>query len=56
MHNSRPLDDQSSEEMLKHIYSLWGFPVRLESMDNQILVQSWECPDKTTEELIGKAS
>ncbi|MFC3149597.1 SpoVR family protein [Litoribrevibacter euphylliae] len=54
MHNSRPLDDQTTNEMLKHLYSLWGFSVRLESMDNDILVQSWECPDKTTEELLGK--
>jgi len=55
MHDKRPLDDQSSQEMLKHLHSLWGFPVKLESVDDQIVVQAWECPDKTTEELIGKA-
>ena len=31
-HNRRPLDD-SVDEMLKHIRRLWGFTVRLETLD-----------------------
>jgi len=37
-HNRRPLGD-SVEEMLRHIRRLWGFAVRLESVDEQGRVQ-----------------
>lgn len=33
MHNNRPLEKESSEEILKHIYRLWGFKVKLESVN-----------------------
>ncbi|MGL6071997.1 SpoVR family protein [Craterilacuibacter sp.] len=34
MHNRRPLDRGSSCDVLKHIARLWGFDVRLESVDS----------------------
>ncbi|WP_434628531.1 SpoVR family protein [Chromobacterium sp. CV08] len=34
MHNRRPLEDQSAQEVLKHVCRLWGFDVRLESVDS----------------------
>ncbi|MFD0668382.1 SpoVR family protein [Ramlibacter sp. MAHUQ-53] len=38
----RPLDD-SAEEVIKHVARLWGFKVRLESVDSQDrVVQHWE--------------
>ncbi|HJV07517.1 MAG TPA: SpoVR family protein [Chromobacteriaceae bacterium] len=33
MHNRRPLDEASSNEVLKHVARLWGFDVKLESVD-----------------------
>ncbi|OHX14576.1 SpoVR family protein [Chromobacterium sphagni] len=33
MHNRRPLEEQSAQEVLKHVCRLWGFDVRLESVD-----------------------
>ena len=32
MHDRRPLGD-STEEMLRHVTRLWGYDVRLESVD-----------------------
>ena len=41
-HNDRPLHD-SAQEVLKHVARLWGFRVRLESVDNHDRVlQHWE--------------
>ncbi len=40
--NDRPLDG-SAEEVVKHVARLWGFKVRLESVDAQArVVQHWE--------------
>jgi spore cortex formation protein SpoVR/YcgB (stage V sporulation) len=49
MHDQRPLDDQSTQEILKHIHALWGFPVKLESLDDQTIIQGWECPEIMSE-------
>lgn len=48
MHQRRPLDNASAEEVLKHVARLWGFEVRLESVDDEgRLVQSWTVkPDR----------
>lgn len=35
MHNRRPLEKHSAQEVMKHIARLWGFNVRLESVDTQ---------------------
>ena len=32
MHDRRPLGD-STAEMLRHVARLWGYPVRIESVD-----------------------
>lgn len=34
MHNRRPLEEQSAQDVLKHVCRLWGFDVRLESVDS----------------------
>ena len=34
-HNNCPLDDASTNEILGHIQNLWGFDVRLESVDSE---------------------
>jgi stage V sporulation protein R len=40
--NDRPLDD-SAEEVIKHLARLWGFRVRLESVDaHERVLQHWE--------------
>ena len=33
--DERPLEPQSTLEILKHIYKLWGFPVRLEFVSEE---------------------
>lgn len=45
-HNRRPLSD-STEEVLKHFYRLWGFDVILESVnsDNKV-IETYRCPPK----------
>ena len=41
-HNDRPLDN-GAEEVVKHVARLWGFRVRLESVDSHDRVlQHWE--------------
>ena len=41
-HMDQPLDD-SAEEVVKHVARLWGFKVRLESVDsNERVLQQWE--------------
>jgi stage V sporulation protein R len=41
-HNDRPLDN-GAEEVVKHVARLWGFRVRLESVDSHDrVVQHWE--------------
>ena len=44
-HNRIPLD-KSSHEVLKHLYQLWQFPVRLETLDPDTkLLSTEECPN-----------
>ena len=52
-HNRRPLEANSAEEVLKHIGRLWGFDVRLESVDDHGQVsKTFECKvDKAHREL-----
>ena len=41
-HSDRPLDN-SAEEVVKHVARLWGFRVRLESVDgHDRVMQHWE--------------
>ncbi len=48
--NRRPLGD-SSNEVLKHLYKLWGFPIKLETMgeDGQAHLL-YQCPPKKEKE------
>jgi stage V sporulation protein R len=42
---NRPLNDEAST-VLKHLYRLWGFPVRIETVDGEgKVVASLQCPD-----------
>ena len=46
-HNDRPLDN-SAEEVVKHVARLWGFRVRLESVDShERVLQHWEVTPPT---------
>jgi spore cortex formation protein SpoVR/YcgB (stage V sporulation) len=42
-HQRRPLG-KTTGEVLKHMHSLWGFPVRLESVQNDEVVERTSCP------------
>lgn len=42
----KPLDDTSSEEVLKHLHRLWGFDVHLHSLEDEHIVNSYHCPPK----------
>ena len=42
-HARRPLGDSTSE-VLKHLHRLWGFPVHLESMWQDTLIETTSCP------------
>ncbi|WP_461482427.1 SpoVR family protein [Porticoccus sp.] len=50
MHNGRPLEEESTEELLKHLHRLWGFDVHLESVvssPGQVdIKQRRSCPEK----------
>ena len=40
MHRGRPLDRQSTEEVVRHLQQLWGFEVVLESVAGDSVVSS----------------
>ena len=42
-HRRRPLG-ATTAEMLKHVHRLWGFPVRIESMDGDAIAEVRQCP------------
>ena len=44
-HARRPLHGEDSKEVLKHLYRLWGFPVRLESLSDGEAVEIHTCPE-----------
>ena len=39
LHQNRPLDRDSTHELLKHLHRLWGFDVKLDSVDQDNIVQ-----------------
>ncbi len=44
-HNNKPLDKESTDEVMKHVARLWGFGVNLESVDGVGDVQQkFSCP------------
>lgn len=47
--NNRPLEQADLEQVMKHLYKLWGFTVKLESVDNQGTVTlTQQCPPEPT--------
>ncbi len=43
--DSRPLDKAELEEVMKHLYKLWGFTVKLETINDQSnIVFTYQCP------------
>jgi len=42
--NRRPLEPQNTEEVLKHIYRLWGFDIHLYSLEGNEIKQTFTCP------------
>src|SRR5690606_1313525 len=51
--NRKPLDNDGTEEVLKHIHRLWGFDIHLESIENGEVKQKFTCPpvqEKKTKE------
>lgn len=49
MYNRCPLDEETATETLKHSKVLWGYPVKLESIDNDEKVKAlYEVADDTT--------
>lgn len=47
--NRKPLDEESSQEVLKHIHRLWGFDVHLHSLEGDDIKQSFTCPQSEAE-------
>ncbi|MCY4473502.1 MAG: SpoVR family protein [Kistimonas sp.] len=42
VHNGRPLDAASAEEIMGHVEKLWGFPVSLESVDGDSVRRTYK--------------
>ena len=42
-HNRRPLEQESAEEVLKHLRLLWKFDVILESVEDDQIMETFEC-------------
>lgn len=52
MHQGRPVEEESSMEIIKHIHRLWGFDVRLESIDqDESIVDILVLPRESTPEV-----
>lgn len=47
-HNRRPLEKTNTEEVMKHLHSLWKFDVKLESFDGSKSTQKFKCPKSDT--------
>jgi stage V sporulation protein R len=48
-HNRVPLSEDT-HKVLKHIHRLWGFDVHLESIDNDTVINRFQCPPKAQSE------
>ena len=45
-HNNKPLDHKSAQEVIKHVYRLWGFDVQLESVTpSGDITKVYKCPE-----------
>ena len=47
--NRKPLEENSANEVLKHVHRLWGFDVHLHSKEGDENLQSLHCPPKPKE-------
>ena len=47
-HNRQPLDKNDCQLVLKHLHSLWGFDVHLDSIDNNRASRSYHFPPEET--------
>ena len=45
-HNRRPLEKESAEEVLKHLRRLWKFDVILESVEDNTVMETFECREQ----------
>ena len=45
----KPLEEKSTEEVLRHIHRLWGFDIHLHSFEANEIAQSFHCPTKDKE-------
>lgn len=43
-HKRMPLDEKSADEVIKHVHRLWGFDIKLFSMEGADVKQSFRCP------------
>lgn len=43
-HKRMPLEEKSAEEVIKHVHRLWGFDIKLFSMEGSDVKQSFRCP------------
>ncbi|VUD40381.1 hypothetical protein TDB9533_00167 [Thalassocella blandensis] len=48
--NRKPLQEDNTEEVLKHIHRLWGFDVHLNSIESGEVKQSFTCPPPQKQE------
>jgi spore cortex formation protein SpoVR/YcgB (stage V sporulation) len=48
-HDRKPLGD-TTNEVLKHLHRLWGFDIRLDSISDDVIQESFFCPPKDTAE------
>lgn len=45
-YKNRPLNDKETAQVLKHFYHLWGFDIKLQSIDqNNEVVKEYHCPE-----------
>ncbi len=42
-HNRRPLDEESAQEVLKHLRRLWKFDVVIESVQGEEVIETFKC-------------
>ena len=54
-HNRKPLEEETTEEVLKHIHRLWGFDTHLESWEGDFVKQRFSCPPRQKQEEVAFA-
>ncbi len=49
-HSRKPLAEESTTEVLRHLHRLWGFDIHLHSIQNDVVQESFHCPPESVEE------